>query len=224
MAGNDKDPPGRDGDRGSDRGSDRGKDAPGRDRSWKDGKEDGSAHPSELGALNAAHASEQALANAAPDSRVGLIAAYRDEVLRTREIESRLDKVRETLDGLEPPARDVRTINADLDAARGEVDRLKGEIATLEAELEAAGGSDPALEAAIAEKEAQLADTKGAIDALHAEKEAAQEYRALQDRLAELERKLAERPAIEQAAIEAAANKPVTEEVVDAVRDLLGLN
>lgn len=36
---------------------------------------------SSLGALNAAHASENALAHANPNSRVGKIAAYRDAVL-----------------------------------------------------------------------------------------------------------------------------------------------
>src|SRR5215475_5581127 len=44
-----------------------------------DGDDDASA--SELGALNAAHASPQALAHASPNSRVGKIAAYKNAAL-----------------------------------------------------------------------------------------------------------------------------------------------
>jgi hypothetical protein len=40
-----------------------------------------SSQAAQLGALNAAHASQTALAHAAPNSRVGLIASYRNSLL-----------------------------------------------------------------------------------------------------------------------------------------------
>lgn len=43
--------------------------------------DDGDADASDLGALNAAHASETALAHASPNSRVGKIAAYKEAAL-----------------------------------------------------------------------------------------------------------------------------------------------
>lgn len=46
-----------------------------------DGQSTESASTSDLGRLNAAHASETAMANAAPNSAVGEVAAYRDAVL-----------------------------------------------------------------------------------------------------------------------------------------------
>src|SRR5215813_5645785 len=45
------------------------------------GDDDDDASASELGALNAAHASPQALAHASPNSRVGKIAAYKNAAL-----------------------------------------------------------------------------------------------------------------------------------------------
>ena len=56
------------------------------------------ATPSELGALNAAHASPQALAHASPNSRVGRIAAYRDAVLGRAVVPSDYDLARAELD------------------------------------------------------------------------------------------------------------------------------
>src|SRR5215472_16824016 len=45
---------------------------------------DGNASASDLGALNAAHASPQALAHANPNSRVGRIAAYKNAALAAK--------------------------------------------------------------------------------------------------------------------------------------------
>jgi hypothetical protein len=58
--------------------------ANGHDKTDKDHKANHGAEASSLGALNAAHASETALANASPNSRVGKIAAYKEAELAAK--------------------------------------------------------------------------------------------------------------------------------------------
>jgi hypothetical protein len=213
------DPPGHDGR------DNPGRDAPGqdKDRTAPSAKEHGPAHPSELGALNAARANPRAFERAATNSRVGQIAAYKAEVERTQALEAELAAARDRLRELEKPERSLKEIEAAIDAAKGDVDRLKDELAGLEADLAAAGGTDPAIEGRIADAKAELDAARSGIDALRDEKTAAKEYAGAREAVKSLKAELETRPATEQAAIEAAANKPVTEEVVETVKGLLGL-
>lgn len=149
---------------------------------------------SKLGALNAAHASEQAFANASPNSRVGRIAAYAAAVEAGREA----DDARAALDALDPVAGE------DLDAARDEVERLR-------AELEEVPG-DEAIQEELEAAEASLAELE----------ERQEEYEAAETALADAEA-LAEEAGDPMDLLQAAANKPVDEEVVRAVNELLGL-
>lgn len=55
-----------------------------KDKSAENGDSDDDADAHDLGALNAAHASETALANASPNSRVGKIAAYKEAELKAQ--------------------------------------------------------------------------------------------------------------------------------------------
>ena len=143
---------------------------------------------SALGALNAAHASANALLHANPNSRVGRIAVFRDAVLETGEMEADRDAAQALLDLMAVP------------------DRTSGEVNIAIAEAVLAGAT--AEELAI----------------LDAELAAALAYEGAAGDVAELEAALAERPAIERTLLEAAANKVVTDEVEEAVEDLLGLN
>jgi hypothetical protein len=59
---------------------------------------------------------------------------------------------------------------------------------------------------------------------LEKEKAAAVAYETLTDEITELTEQLEEQPMIEREALEAAANKPVTDDVEAEVRKLLGLD
>jgi len=184
------------------------------------------AHPSALGALNAAHASEQALANANPNSRVGRIAAYRNAVLETEAQREDLAELQDLLDGLEAPDRSLGEIDAELALAQDDLSVADALVASLEADLAAAEGDPEAQEAIQADLDlaldAQMAasDTLGGLEAELAD---AQTYVDTQAEIAELEGEIDESADAELDLLEAAANKPVTDPVVDEVRRLLGL-
>lgn len=181
------------------------------------------AHPSELGALNAAHANPNALKNAAPNSRVGRIAAYRDAVLAGEELADELAAKEEELAALDPPDRPSEAVQTDLDLATEEVETAAAEVARLEAELEAAGGSDPTIEGDLQAARDTLADAQADEALLAEELAAAVAYETLEDEVAELEQKIEDQPELEKSLLEAAANKEVTPEVEAAVKKLLGL-
>lgn len=170
--------------------------------------------PSELGALNAAHASPTALANAAPNSRVGRIAAYKAAVLEGEELAGDLAEKQDLLESLTTP---------ELAAAQDILDAANAEVVRLEQELAEAGGVDPVIEAelALARDEATLAAE--AVDLLVSELDDPEGYLALTDEVATLEQQLEDQPELERSLLEAAANKPVTDEVEAAVKELLGL-
>ncbi len=92
---------------------------------------------SALGALNAAHASANALLHANPNSRVGRIAIFRDAVLATQTIEAERDAAQALLDLMEVPTRSAADVAVALaDAVLN--DATAEELAALEAELDAA--------------------------------------------------------------------------------------
>ncbi|WP_171235762.1 hypothetical protein [Ruegeria sp. HKCCA6837] len=181
------------------------------------------AHPSELGALNAAHASPTALENAAPNSRVGRIAAYRDTVLAGEALREDLAEQLEELEDLDPPERTLSEIENDLEAALGEVQDNRDRVQELEQALEDAGGMDPDIEADLEEAQADLDTSVDAAKDLNDEKQAAIDYNEAVEDLGELAERVEEQDLAEREALEAAANKPVTDEVEEKVKSLLGL-
>ena len=68
-----------------------------------------------------------------------------------------------------------------------------------------------------------LPDAATKIGELIAERAAAADYEALSAEVDDLAQKVAEQPAVERALLEAASNKPVTDAVEAAVKQLLGL-
>ena len=178
---------------------------------------------SELGALNGAKASPAALANAAPNSRVGRLAAYRTAVLNGNAIEEDYARALATLDGLDEPARSVADIDAAIGVATGDLAQAEADRAVLEAELEAAGGSDSAIEAEIAAKTGEINQLAAEIGTLEDERADAANYEEAAEAVALLDDQLTEQQDLERSLLDAAANKPVTDAVVAQVNALLGL-
>ena len=180
-------------------------------------------HPSELGALNAAHANPNALANASPNSRVGRIAAYRDAVLAGQVLVADLAAAQAELETLDPPTRSSADVATELALATEEVGLAEAEVARLEQALADAGGTDAVIEADLAAARETLAEAEGAEATLQGEYDAAFAYETLEAEIADLTQKVADQPALERSLLEAAANKTVTDEVEAAVKKLLGL-
>ncbi|MDP3197966.1 hypothetical protein [Tabrizicola sp.] len=184
-------------------------------------------HPSELGALNAAHANENALKNASPNSRVGRIAAYRDSVLAGEALADELALKEAELAGLDLPSRGADLIKTDLDLAVEESGTAAGNVTALETQL---ANTDPADTVAIDAINAQLVTARETLTAaelaeagLQAEYDNAVAYEAVDAEIDELTQKIEDQPALERSLLEAAANKEVTDEVEAAVKKLLGL-
>lgn len=181
-------------------------------------------HPSELGALNAANASWTALENASPNSRVGMIKIYADAVLVTQETASALADAVEILESLDAPTRDLALVESDIMNAESMKMDLEGQLADLdaafgeadEAEIEGLMGEIDAVKAAIS-------DLDSDIEALNAELADGQAFQDAEDDVARLEDEMATQSADQRAALEAAANKEVTDEVEIAVQTLLGI-
>ncbi|NOD84256.1 hypothetical protein GS611_08375 [Ruegeria sp. HKCCD6119] len=182
------------------------------------------AHPSELGALNAANASETALLNAAPNSRVGRIATYRETVLAGDDLRAALEEQQDLLDGMTPPDRSVSEIEQDLEAAQTDVQEKQDRVTELEEALEDAGGTDPDIEAALEEANNDLQDAIDTAESLETEKQDAVEYEEAVAEVEDLTEAVEDQGLTEREALENAANKPVTDEVEAAVKSLLGLD
>lgn len=178
---------------------------------------------SELGALNAAHANPNALKHAAPNSRVGRIAAYRDAVLAGEEMQADLDAKQAELDGMTPPDRPATEVGADLATARQSVTDKAAAVADLEQALADAGGTDAGIEADLATARDDLAAAEATEADLQAEYDDAAAYETLDAEVDALAQQVEEQPAVERGLLEAAANKPVTDAVEAAVKQLLGL-
>ncbi len=181
------------------------------------------AHPSELGALNAANASETALANASPNSRVGRIATYRDTVLAGEPLREELAEQLEELTGLEPPERTVEEIEEDLATSLNEVQANQKRVEELRQDLIDAGGMDEDIEAQLEQAEADLKESLQEAQALGDERQAAIDYEDATESVQDLADQLEEQELAEREALEAAANKPVTDAVEEEVKSLLGL-
>jgi hypothetical protein len=184
-------------------------------------------HPSELGALNAAHANPNAFANASPNSRVGRIAAYRDAVIAGEELEAALAEKQAQLDGLTAPTRSSADVQGLLDLAMEETETAASNVSALETALTEADPTDLAtigqIETDLANARTSLAEAEAAEAALANELADTVAYETLSGEVADLTQQVEDQPELERSLLEAAANKEVTDEVEAAVRLLLGL-
>ncbi|MDA8587321.1 hypothetical protein N9L47_13850 [Rhodobacteraceae bacterium] len=181
-------------------------------------------HPSELGALNAANASPNALANASPNSRVGKLAIYAGEVEASREIKAELTTAQDVLNALDAPELSI----ADIDLALAGADTARttrlDDLELLIADLEAAGGAGETIEADIEIATADIVALDEEIAALEQDRIDGEAFDAAAEDVATLEEVLADQTATQRDALEAAANKEVTDAVEAAVQALLGID
>ncbi len=181
-------------------------------------------HPSELGALNAAHASPQALANASPNSRVGKLAIYAQEVGAIREIEADLAEAQAILDSMEEPTRSVEDIDAAIMSASESKSALEAELAMLQDDLaNAEEGTEGDIEDQISAVMEDIAMTDSDIESLQQERSDTEAYETASAEVGQLEADLEAQEGVTREALEAAANKEVTDEVELAVQTLLGI-
>ena len=122
-----------------------------------------------------------------------------------------------------PPDSPSTDIAAELEIAATDTQAKADVVTQLEADLELAGGSDPAIEDELAAARETLQAAEDAEAALQAEYDAAVAFETASTEVDELTQKVEEQPALERELLEAAANKPVTDAVDEAVRKLLGL-
>jgi predicted nucleic acid-binding Zn-ribbon protein len=189
---------------------------------------------SKLGALNAAHASPKAFANASPNSRVGLIRTYYLENVESVEAAKRAVEANEVLQKAKADIEAAKKLADAVEAAKAEIKSLNEQLvesqATLDGLIETDEGYEAALDAVnglkeqistletttLADAEKALADANVDLAALEADVEDAE--KAAQQSAEEAA--AAEADAI--AALNAAANKtPVSDEVRDALDKLL---
>lgn len=180
-------------------------------------------HPSELGALNAANASPQALANASPNSRVGKLAIYAEEVRATAALQDELDLAQAELDLLEAPTRSLEEIDGAIEAATQDRSALEAELASLNQALSDAGGADPEIESEIARVEGELGTANTTLVDLEQERLDGEAYFTAAEEVERLQEELDGQTAEQRAALEAAANKEVTDDIELAVQHMLGL-
>lgn len=177
---------------------------------------------STLGALNAAHANQNALDNAAPNSRVGMIATYQREAILTKELTAEAATALAALEALEltAPAR----TSGDVQIAIGNVQTA---IENGQFLVDAALSAEPPLDTA--ELEFELAALGLELIALGLEYDEVLAYETAYE-VAEgnsitAAAATAEQEIVEADALEASANKDVpTGGALEALRVLLGLN
>ena len=193
----------------------------------KDLAEELGVHPSELGALNAAHANANAFKNASPNSRVGRIAAYRNAVLAGELLAEELELKEAELAALPVPARPSSEVKTELDLAAQETATAEGIVNGLEDALAAADPTDTALidqiETDLAAARTDLTAAEQTEAALQGEYDSALAYETVAADVADLTQQVEDQPELERSLLEAAANKEVTDEVEAAVKKLLGL-
>ena len=166
----------------------------------KDRSENHGATASSLGALNAAHANENAFANASPNSRVGLIALYQAAVEETGEAQSAYDLIVEDLAAYDGVDEEGNPIPYDY-AAETDYESFADYLAAYAETVDENG--EPT------EATAEFADTNPYWETVAG--------------VADAETALEEAGGSEDDALEAAANKEITDEVVEALWDLLDI-
>jgi hypothetical protein len=168
---------------------------------------------SKLGALNAAHASANALDNASPNSRVGKIAAYQDANAAAVESGVALQAAQDQLASLNEAVTNY-------DTALAGVTTAEGNLATGAPALQGIIDDPLATDDAKAAAAAELQDLNDAVttaqataDGLQAAADAAaDQIPAAEEAVAQAEIDAAAAEAAALTALEAAANKPVDDE------------
>lgn len=174
---------------------------------------------SALGALNAANASATAMENASPNSRVGRIAAYRDQVLSNEELGEDIKAAELLLATQDAPDLTREEYLVAIAESESRKTALETEIREIETALNAVGGINAELEEALEQAKADLA----------AENEASSEfadvasYYDAEDAIAMSKEQLEEQKLIATELLENAANKPITDDVINEVHRLLNL-
>ena len=205
----------------------------------KEGKSLGNNHgsiASALGALNAAHASENALANASASSRVGLIAAYKAAVEDGSELKTEYDTASENLTSLQQERAALEEALAMQNTTLEQIEADQAGLAELDEEalqtLAADLGldnlePDQLLSSIDAEYSQQITLLEGEIASTDAELE---EYKGDDGKIAvaqidldTLEEQAEGQAYLELTTLEAAANKTLSPEVMDAVNELLDI-
>ncbi|MGR3662198.1 MAG: hypothetical protein ACU0CA_13590 [Paracoccaceae bacterium] len=198
----------------------------------------GGAHPSALGALNAAHANEQALLHASPNSRVGRIATYRDLVVEGKPLFDDLEDALVALEDIDarfdednnvisPEAIYVERYDATTEMVK---DTDQQEVfEDLNAEFKDAlqnGDLDEitAAQTALDDYYVAVGVENEGIATLNDDHDAAIEYETALTDIDGLQELTDDQKLLETEALQAAANKPVTEEIEYAVKEILGLN
>ena len=129
----------------------------------------------------------------------------------------------EELTGLEPPERTVAEIEEDLEVALDDVQTNQELVDELEQALEDADGEDPVIEEQLEQARMDLEGSIEEAQDLNEERQAALEYEEATEEVRELVELVEEQELAEREALEAAANKPVTDAVEEEVKSLLGL-
>ena len=176
-------------------------------------------HPSELGALNAANASENARANAAPNSRVGRINTYAETVLASQILEDELAAALATVEGKTRPEKSSEEIAVDILEKQAEKEIAEVLLVQLQNDLANSEVEDPALVQQIADLTGSIATMESDLDALHDAQDTAKEFELVDQAESDLDAQLDE----QRAALEAAANKTVTDEIEEAIQKILGI-
>ncbi len=169
-------------------------------------------HPSELGALNAANASANALANAAPNSRVGRIKLYADAVLAGQDLE---DELLAALAAVEGKTRPTQSSEELAEA----IELIEGDLVPLRAELEGLDAENPEHADQIADLTNEIGNLELELLELQDAQATAQEFETVDNAESELADQLLE----QRSALEAAANKDVSDAIEAAVQKILGI-
>lgn len=198
----------------------------------------GGVHPSELGALNAANANEQALLHASPNSRVGRIATYRDLVVDGKPLFDNLEDAQTALEDIDarvdedgnvipPEAIYVERYDATTELVKDTDQQEVFEDLNTDLKDALLDGNEDAIAAA----QTALDDYYDAVGlenediaTLNDDHDTAVEYETAVTEIDELQDLVDDQKLRETEALRAAANKPVTAEIEYAVKEMLGLN
>lgn len=178
---------------------------------------------SALGALNAANASETALQNASPNSRVGRIAAYRNQVLENEALREDLAEAEALLEGRNVPELTAEDYAVLLGQEAERLSAIELEIAEIQTALNAVGGINEELETDLEQAKTALVAQTGLISDLETQSDEATDYWTAAKLVEEKEATLAAQDVEASELLAAAANKPITDDVIEEVHRLLGL-
>lgn len=155
-------------------------------------------------------------------SRAGRIAAYKAGLEALDAAKARLGSAQARLDKMVRPERDVATCRADLKVAREDVQRLQADILRLDQALVAAGGADATIEADLAAAQDDLAEARARRNAHRAQLDEAFDYQDAETEVSDLEATVSASMEEALSLLAAAANKPLSNEVIAEVNRLLG--